>query len=176
MEKQSQHLRKTLFLLGGVLIAGATAPLRGAPTTSISAQQLAQASFVTQNKSEVERLRRTKIGWSALRVSMLHSGASATEVAGVLKRSRWAMKHIPIIMPRPSVWPIFARRQTLGVQPVWIVEAAAPATNFGYCPTGMTPQEIARIEARDPERCFQSVIIIQAHSPFKILARYDTAD
>ncbi len=86
------------------------------------------------------------------------------------------MRHIPVIMPKPSMWPVFARRQTLGVQPVWIVEAAALVTNFGYCPTGMTPQEVTRIQARNPERCFQSVIIIQAYWPFKILARHDTAN
>ena len=176
MKKQPRPLKRTLFLLSLALVPQTMASLEAAPLSSTAAQQSAQAAFVPQNKSEVERLHRAKIGWSALQASMIQSGASATEAGSVLKRSRWAVRHILFLTWKPSMWPIFARRAAIGGQHVWVVEAAAPDTHFGYCPTGMSSEQIAQIEARNPQRCVQSVLVVQAHAPFKILARYDTSD
>lgn len=177
MKQQVFSSRKVFLSIGiGLSTFGIASRSQGSPAHPTPAERLARAAFVPQNKSEVERLRREKIGWSALRASMIRDGASPAEAAGVVKRARRAMAHLPPYMGKASLWPIFARRMKPNTSFVWVIEAAAPSTQFGYCPTGMTAEQIAQIEARSKERCCQRVVVIQARSPFKMLAFYDSID
>lgn len=178
MDKRCRKLQPFVLtcILGAILTTTALLPVGAAPMSARSAQQLAQAGFVPQNKSDVERLRRAGIGWSALRATMLKSGASKVEVDSALKHARREMaRRFEFNAPQAApLWPVFARPALLGARRVWIIEAATPRPLFFNCPTGATPESLARMKAQNEQRCFARVLVVQTRQPCTVLARYDT--
>jgi len=166
----------SVWLLVAAFTCGAICQSQAKPSRPSPALVLAVRALVPQNKNEIERLRRQNIGWEALRDSLIQNGASQTEADGVIKRARRAMAHPPLYMERKALWPIFARRMSLGASPVWAIEAATPTTHFLYCSTGMSAEQIAQIHARNKERCYQRVVIIEARAPFRRLSFFDSMD
>jgi hypothetical protein len=145
------------------------------PLRANTAAELIDAGIVIQNKSNVEALVKSGLGWQALRTSMIQSGTNVTDVDNVIRVSTASMsKPFRYKQATAPLWPVLVKSAHLGSQKVWLIEGAAPSKPRIFdCGTGVTAWQRYRIRERNKQICAHRVLVVQANKPYALLASKD---